>query len=225
MTTPRDIKNRLYEQVARIGKAAASPKRLELLELLCQGEKTVETLAQQADIDLKSASAHLKELKAARLVAARKDGKYVYHRLADDAVAAFWVNLRSLAEVRLAELQTVVREFLADPEHLAPVDRRAILGKARQGEIIVIDVRPEQEYEGGHLPYARSIPLAELKKRLADLPRRKEIVAYCRGPFCMMAKDAVALLRQKGFKAVRLEDGVAEWRAAGLPVETGAATA
>lgn len=225
MTTPRETKDRLYEQVARIGKAAASPKRLELIELLCQGEKTVETLAQEANLDVKSASAHLKELKAARLVQARKEGKYAYHRLADSAVAAFWVTLRSLAEARLAELQTVLREFLADPGELAPVDRRAILSKAKHGEIIVIDVRPEEEYEAGHLPYARSIPLAELKKRLADLPRRKQIVAYCRGPFCMMAKDAVALLRQRGFKAIRLEDGVAEWLSAGLPVETGAAMA
>ena len=225
MTTPRETKDRLYEQVARIGKAAASPKRLELIELLCQGEKTVETLAQQADIDVKSASAHLKELKAARLVQARKEGKYVYHRLADAAVAAFWVTLRSLAEARLAELQTVVREFLADPGELAPVDRHAILSKAKHGEVVVIDVRPEEEYAAGHLPYARSIPLTELKKRLADLPRRKQIAAYCRGPFCMMAKDAVALLRQRGFNAVRLEDGVAEWLSAGLPVETGMATA
>ena len=225
MTTPRETKDRLYEQVARIGKAAASPKRLELIELLCQGEKTVETLAQEANLDVKSASAHLKELKAARLVQARKEGKYAYHRLADSAVAAFWVTLRSLAEARLAELQTVLREFLADPGELAPVDRRAILSKAKHGEVIVIDVRPEEEYEAGHLPYARSIPLAELKKRLADLPRRKQIVAYCRGPFCMMAKDAVALLRLRGFNAVRLEDGVAEWLSAGLPVETGAATA
>jgi rhodanese-related sulfurtransferase len=225
MTTARETTDRLYEQVARIGKAAASPKRLELIELLCQGEKTVETLAQEADLDVKSASAHLKELKAARLVQARKEGKYAYHRLADSAVAAFWVTLRSLAEARLAELQTVLREFLADPGELAPVDRRAILSRAKHGEVIVIDVRPEEEYDAGHLPYARSIPLAELKKRLADLPRKKQIVAYCRGPFCMMAKDAVALLRQRGFRAVRLEDGVAEWLSAGLPVETGAAAA
>ena len=222
MSSPREIKNLLYEQVARIGKAVSSPKRLELVELLCQGEKTVETLAQQAELDVKSTSAHLKELKAARLVRARKEGKYVYHRLADDGVAAFWVALRSAAEARLAELQTVVRQFLSDPEQLAPVDRAAILGRARQGQAVVIDVRPGEEYAVGHLPFARSIPLAELRRRLAELPRRKQIVAYCRGPFCMMAKDAVALLRQKGFNAVRLEDGVAEWRSAGFPVESGA---
>jgi rhodanese-related sulfurtransferase/DNA-binding transcriptional ArsR family regulator len=223
MASPREIKNLLYEQVARIGKAAASPKRLELIELLCQGEKTVEALSQQAELDVKSVSAHLKELKAARLVQARKEGKYVRYALADPAVARFWVALRTLAEGRLLELQDIVTEFLADPKQLAPVDRRAFIGRARQGEIIVIDVRPEDEFAAGHLPFARSIPVAELKKRLHELPRDKEIVAYCRGPFCLMARDAVALLRQKGFRAGRLEDGVAEWRSAGLSVEGGAA--
>ncbi len=224
MTTHREIKNLLYEQVARIGKAAASPKRLELLELLCQGEKTVEALSQQGDLDVKSASAHLKELKAARLVHARKVGKYVHYRLADEAVGRFWVALRTLAEGRLLELQAVVTKFLADPRQLAPLDRKAVLGRARQGEVIVIDVRPADEFEAGHLPYARSIPVAELKKRLSELPRNKDIVAYCRGPFCLMASDAVALLRQKGFRAVRIDDGVAEWRSAGLPIESGAAS-
>jgi len=224
MTTHREIKNLLYEQVARIGKAAASPKRLELLELLCQGEKTVEVLSEQANLDVKSTSAHLKELKAARLVHARKAGKYVHYRLADEAVGRFWVALRTLAEGRLLELQEVVTEFLADPKQLAPLDRKAVLGRARQGEVIMIDVRPADEFEAGHLPYARSIPVSELRKRLSELPRNKEIVAYCRGPFCLMASDAVALLRQKGFRAGRLEDGVAEWRSAGLPIESGAAS-
>ena len=223
MTTQREIKNLLYEQVARIGKAAASPKRLELVELLCQGEKTVESLSQQADLDVKSASAHLKELKAARLVVARKEGKYVHYRLADETVGRFWVALRTLAEGRLLELQEVVTEFLADPRQLASLDRKTILGRARQGDVIVLDVRPADEFEAGHLPYARSIPVSELKKRLSELPRDKDIVAYCRGPFCLMASDAVALLRQKGFRAGRLEDGVAEWRSAGLPIEPGAA--
>ena len=214
----RDIKNLLYEQVARIGKAVASPKRLELIEILCQGEKTVETLAQHADLDVKSTSAHLKELKAARLVRWRKDGRHVYHALADEAVARFWVALRSLAEGRLLELQAVVGEFLADPQQLAPLDRQTVLGRARRGEVVLIDVRPGDEYETGHLPFARSIPLTEVKRRWRELPRTKEIVAYCRGPFCLMASDAVALLRQKGFRAERLDDGIAEWRAAGLPV-------
>lgn len=219
--TSRELKDLLYEQVARIGKAVASSKRLELLELLCQGEKSVDALARGTELDVKNVSAHLKALKGARLVETRKDGKYVYYRLADEAVAAFWVTLRSLAEERLLELQLVVREFLADPAKVAALDRKAVLGKARQGEIIVIDVRPEEEFDTGHLPYARSVPLPELKKKLAGLPKDKEIVAYCRGPFCMMAKEAVALLHSRGFRARRLEDGVAEWQAAGLPIESG----
>jgi len=219
MPGPREVKTLLYEQVARIGKAVASPKRLELIDLLCQGEKTVDALAAHAGQSIKLASAHLKALKAARLVESRKDGKYVYYRLADDGVSALWVTLRSLAEERLLELKMVLQQFLAHPEDLAPLDRRAILGRARQGEILVLDVRPDDEYESGHLPYARSLPLAELKKRLAELPKDRQIVAYCRGPFCMMAVEAVALLRREGFRAVRLGDGVAEWMAAGLPIE------
>lgn len=217
----REIKNRLYDQVARIGKAVASAKRLELLEVLCQGEKAVEALAKSANIDMKNTSAHLKELKAARLVESRKDGKYVYYRLADESVAKFWVAMRSLAEERLTELQTVVRQYLAVPQQFMPQDRKTILGKARAGEIVVIDVRPEPEFRARHLPYARSLPLEELEQRLEDLPRDKEIVAYCRGPYCLMAIEAVALLRKEGFRAVRLDDGVAEWAAAGLRTISG----
>ncbi len=214
----REIKNLLYEQVARIGKAAANPKRLELIELLCQCEKTVETLARDAELSVNLTSAHLKELKAAHLVHSRKGGKYVYYRLADPAVAAFWVSLRELAEERLLDLQRALREFVTEPEKLAPVEGKALLGKARRGRAIVIDVRPQEEYEAGHLPYARSVPLPELKKRLSELPKDQEIIAYCRGPFCMMAKDAVALLRKRGYKATKLEDGVSEWCAAGMPL-------
>jgi rhodanese-related sulfurtransferase/predicted transcriptional regulator len=224
VTSHREIKNLLYEQVARIGSAVASPKRLELIELLCQGEKSVEALAQQADLNVKSASAHLKELKAAHLVRTRKEGKYVRYRLADEGVARFWVTLRRVAEGRLVELQQVEREFLADREHGVALDRRSILARARQGEVVVIDVRPADEFEAGHLPFARSIPMPEMKKRLNELPRNKDIVAYCRGPFGLLANDAVALLRQKGFRARRLDDGVAEWRAAGLPIESSAAS-
>lgn len=220
MTDPRHVKSLLYEQVARIGKAVASPKRLELIDLLCQSEKTVESLAQQGGLSVKLASAHLKELKAAHIVESRKHGKYVYYRLAGEGVCSFWVALRSLAEERLLELKLVLKQFVADPAHLAPLDRKAVLGKARKGEIVMLDVRPGDEYETGHLPYARSLPLGELKKRLAELPKDREIVAYCRGPFCMMAVEAVALLRRKGFRAARLQDGVADWTVAGLPLES-----
>lgn len=215
----RQIKNRLYEQVARIGKAVASPKRLELIELLCQGEKTVEVLAAQAEISVKLASAHLKELRLARLVDTRKDGKYVLYRLASTSVADLWVNLRAEAEERLVELQVALASIVEHADELHGVDRAVILRKAKTGEVLVLDVRPEDEFAHGHLPHARSLPLDELKKRLAELPKDMPVVAYCRGPFCLMAKDAVELLRKKGYQAFHLTDGVAEWRARGLPIE------
>lgn len=215
----RKIKDLLYEQVARLTRALANPKRLEIVEVLCQGEKTVESLAESTDLDIRMASAHLKQLKGARLVESRKEGRYVFYRLADDAVASLWVSLRSAAEGRLAELQNVIRDFVSDPQALAPLDRRAMLARARAGEVILIDVRPESEYATGHLPNARSMPLDELKRRLAELPRGTEIVAYCRGPFCMFANEAVAMLRAQGFRARRIDDGVAEWRASGMALE------
>jgi rhodanese-related sulfurtransferase len=215
----REVKDRLYEQVSRIGKALASPKRLELVELLCQGEKSVETLAQQADISVKLASAHLKELRAARLVGSRKDGRYVIYRLFDPGVAELWVSLRAAAEERLLELQMALRSLVTAGTELVGVDRNVILKQAREGAVVVIDVRPGEEFEAGHLPYARSLPLSELRKRLKELPKDKPLVAYCRGPFCMMANEAVALLLKQGYWAFKLDDGVAEWRAKGLPVE------
>ena len=215
----RQLKNHLYEQVARIGKAVASPKRLELVELLCQGEKTVELLAEQAEISVKLASAHLRELRMARLVDTRKDGKYVLYRLASTGVADLWVSLRAAAEERLVELQVALASVVDHGDDLEGFDRVAILKKARTGEVVVLDVRPEEEFIVAHLPHARSLPLDELKKRIAELPKGVPVVAYCRGPFCLMAKDAVALLRKKGYRAFHLTDGVAEWRANGLPIE------
>jgi len=215
----REIKTRLFEQVARIGKALASPKRLELVELLCQGEKTVEALAEQAEISMKLASAHLKELRQARLVDTRKDGKYVVYRLAGEGVANLWVNMRSEAEERLVELQVALASLMDHGDELERVDRSTILQRARAGDVIVLDVRPAVEYASGHLPHARSLPLDELKRKLKELPTETPVVAYCRGPFCLMAKDAVELLRKKGYRAFHLSDGVAEWRARGLPIE------
>lgn len=214
----REVKNQLYEQVARIGKAVSSPKRLELIELLCQGEKTVETLAAQAEISVKLASAHLKELRLARLADTRRDGKYVLYRLASTSVADLWVNLRSEAEERLVELQMALASIAEHGDELQGVDRADILRRAAAGEVVVLDVRPEEEFAAAHLPHARSLPVGELKKRLAELPKEVPVVAYCRGPFCLMAKDAVELLRKKGYQAFHLTDGVAEWRARGLPV-------
>jgi len=221
MSNPgRQVKDVLYAQVARIGKAVSSPKRLELIELLCQGEKPVERLATEAAISLKLASAHLKELRQAHLVETRKEGKYVYYRLTSEAVADFWVAIRSLAEDRLLELRAALAKLAEHVDELTPVSREELLAQAGRGEVMVLDVRPEAEFQASHLPYAQSMPLEELHKRLAELPHDKPVVAYCRGPFCLMAAEAVELLRKEGYSAIRLEDGVAEWRAYGLPVET-----
>jgi len=214
----RKLKNLLYEQVARIGKAVSSPKRLELIEVLSQGEKSVDQLAMATDISIKLASAHLKELKAARLVDARREGKNIFYRVLDVQVSEMWVMLRSVAEERLLELQAAMKEIVSHPQELAPISSKELLAQAKRGDVIVLDVRPETEYHTAHLPHARSIPLAELKARLGELPKGKPVVAYCRGPFCLMAVEAVGLMLKKGIKATRLEDGVAEWRARGLPL-------
>ena len=209
----------LFEQVARVGKAVASPKRLELLDLLSQTEKTVEALAHDASIDVKLASAHLKVLKEARLVETRREGRFINYRLSGTDVASLWINLRSVAEKHLLELSLALEQISSAPERLTPESRASLLDKARQGDIVVIDVRPEVEYLAGHLPFARSMPLSEIKQRLAELPAGKEIVAYCRGPYCLMSEEAVALLREKGWTARKIADGVAEWAAEGLPIE------
>jgi len=213
-------KSYLYEHVARIGKALSSPKRLELIELLAQGEKTVETLAEQADIDMRLTSAHLKGLREARLVQTRREGKFVHYRLSGQDVAQLWLSLREAAEEHLVELRVALAQMTAAPDALSSESRESLLAKARSGDILIIDVRPGPEYEAGHLPFARSMPLSELEKRLADLPPGKEVVAYCRGPFCLMSDEAVQLLRQRGFTAHKISDGVTEWLASGLPVET-----
>jgi rhodanese-related sulfurtransferase/predicted transcriptional regulator len=216
--TGRQVKDVLYAQVTRIGKAMCSPKRLELIELLCQGEKPVERLAREAEISMKLASAHLKELRQAHMVEARRDGKNIYYRLTSEAVADFWVAMRALAEDRLLELRTALSRLAEHAHELQPMEREQLLARAEQGEVVVLDVRPGNEYAAGHLPYARSLPLEELQQRLAELPRDKPVVAYCRGPFCLMAVEAAEFLRRHGYQAVRFEDGVAEWRAHGLPV-------
>ncbi|HBU29530.1 MAG: ArsR family transcriptional regulator [Thiobacillus sp. GWE1_62_9] len=215
----RQAKDVLYAQVARIGKAVCSPKRLELIELLAQGEKPVDRLAEEAGMSVKLTSAHLKELRLAHMVVARKEGKNVFYSLNGEAVADFWVAIRSLAEDRLLELRVALAKLSEHANELTPVSRKELLAQARRGEVVVLDVRPESEFAAGHLPYALSMPLADLHRHLNELPRDKPVVAYCRGPFCLMAKEAVELLRHEGFEAIRLEDGVAEWRAHGLPVK------
>lgn len=216
----RQFKDEIYAQVARISKAAAAPKRLELLDLLAQGPRTVETLAGLAGITIGNASQHLKILRAARLVDANKQGLYVEYRLADAAVADFFVALRSLATARLAEIEHVRREFLERRGELESVPTDELVRRVRGGEVTVLDVRPKEEFEAGHIPGARSIPVGELARRLKELPKDREVVAYCRGPYCVMAAEAVELLQRKGFRAHRMEHGVADWRARGWRVSS-----
>ncbi|HRN74804.1 metalloregulator ArsR/SmtB family transcription factor [Ottowia sp.] len=212
-------KTDLYEHVARIGKAMASPKRLELIELLAQGEKTVELLATQSAMDVRLTSAHLRTLREARLVETRREGKFIHYRLSGPDVAHLWMNVREVAEEHLVELRLALEQMASAPDVLSPESRASLLAKASKGDIVVIDVRPDAEYAAGHLPHARSIPLGELKKRLAELPAGKQIVAYCRGPFCLMSDEAVRLLRKRGYTAHKITDGVTEWQAGGLPIE------
>lgn len=215
----RELKDLLYEQVARVGKALSSPKRLEIIELLAQGEKTVEVLANEAAIDIKLTSAHLRVLKESRIVEARRDGRFIAYRLAGDDVAGLWANLHGVATEHLVELKVALDRIVSGPERLTEETRLSLLDKANRGDVLVLDVRPEAEFAVAHLPHARSIPLSELKRRLEELPKDKEIVAYCRGPFCLMSIEAVALLKKRGYKARKIGDGVAEWSAAGMPIE------
>ncbi len=221
MASGREFKSAIYEQLGRIGKALASPRRLEILDLLCQGPRTVEALARAVDQSLANTSRHLQVLRGARLVEAQRLGVHVEYRLADPTVGQFFRTLRVLAESRLAEVQRVTRQFLEERDALESVDREALLARVRRGEVIVLDVRPGEEYRAGHIPGALSVPLDQLRRRLAEFAGDQEIVAYCRGPYCVLALDAVELLREHGFKATRLEDGVPDWRAHGYPVAVG----
>lgn len=206
-----------------MGQALASAPRLALLDLLRQGPRTVEALAQEAGLTLANASQHLKVLRQARLVEAEKRGIFVTYHVAGQAVADFYGALRGLAETRLAEVQQIARTFALKRGSLEPVDRRVLLQRVRAGEVTVLDVRPVEEYRAAHIAGALSVPLKELQKYLGSLPKGREIVAYCRGPYCVLAPEAVKLLRARGYRAVALDDGVAEWRARGLPVAAGEA--
>lgn len=217
--TPRRFKDSLYEQLARLGKALSAPKRLELLDLLCQGPRTVEALAEQAATSVANASQHLQVLRAARLVEAEKKGLYVEYRLSGDDIATFFVALRGLAESRLVEIEHVTRDYFEGRGQMEAVAGEELLGRVKRGAVTVLDVRPVEEYRAGHIRGALSVPLAELKARLKEVPRGREVVAYCRGPYCVMAAEAVEVLRRKGFTARRLELGVVDWRARGGRVD------
>jgi len=218
----RQFKDAIYEQFSRIGKAVSSPKRLELLDLLCQGEKTVETLSLETGLTVANTSQHLQTLRATRLVEAEKEGLYVKYRLADQMVCEFFRSMRVLAEHRLAEVEMINRRFLEGKVGMEPIDKNDLLKRVKDGAVTVLDVRPVEEYRAGHIPGALSVPLQELEFMLAKLPKDQEIVAYCRGPYCVLSVQAVEMLNEKGFHAVRLDEGVQDWRAMGLPVASGA---
>jgi DNA-binding transcriptional ArsR family regulator/rhodanese-related sulfurtransferase len=213
-----DAKEELFEQFARVAKALGNAKRLEILDLVAQGERSVEALASATGMNLTTASAHLQALRRARLVATRRDGTRIYYRLAAPDVAGLYLQLRRVAEERLPELGPAAAAFLG-PDDTEEIGRDELWRRAQEGSVTIVDVRPSEEYAGGHLPGALSIPLAELGDRLAELPEHAEVVAYCRGPYCVLSHDAVRLLRSRGRAARRLADGVLEWRAADLPVE------
>ncbi len=215
----RAFKDGLYAEFAVLGKALSNPHRLELLDLLAQGERSVEELAREAALSLANASAHLQVLRQARLVEAEKRGLNVVYRLAAPEVFQLWRTLRDVGSARLAEIDRLVENYFADRDELEAVDKEELLRLLKDEAVIVIDVRPELEYEQGHIPAARSVPVENLKRRLAELPRDVEIVAYCRGPYCVYSDQAVRLLHHHGFRARRLIEGFPEWRAAGYPVE------
>ena len=214
-----DPKSRLFEQLARVGTALGSAGRLQLLEFLAQGERSVDTLAAMTGLSVANCSKHLQTLRQAGLVAARKEGLRVYYSIAGDDVVALYSALQRVAENRVAEVERLLRTWLAHRDELEPIAPAELIDRAKKGLVTVLDVRPAEEYAAGHLPGAINIPVDQLENRLAKLPRRKEIVAYCRGPYCLMSFDAVTTLRRRGLKARRLENGFPEWRAAGLPVE------
>lgn len=217
----RTFKDGLYAEFAVLGKALANAHRLELLDLLAQGERSVEELAREAALNLANASAHLQVLRRARLVEAEKRGLNVVYRLSGPEVFRLWRTLRDVGSARLAEIDRLVENYFTDREELEAVDKEELLRLMADEAVTVIDTRPEVEYEQGHIPAARSVPVERLKRQLDELPRDVEVVAYCRGPYCVYSDEAVKMLQQSGFKARRLDEGFPEWRAAGYPVEVG----
>ena len=221
MMSTQSPKQALFAEFAAVAKTLGHAHRLELLEQLAQGERSVEILAQKTGLSIANASQHLQQMRRAGLVSTRRDGKFVYYRLADDAVLDLLAALRGIAERNVAEVERIVRSYFDDRDSLEPVSREELAERLRAGTVTVLDVRPEDEFALGHLPGAVNIPLHALEARLSELNPSQEIVAYCRGRFCVLSYEAAALLRSRGFKARRLEDGLPEWRAAGLPVVAG----
>jgi rhodanese-related sulfurtransferase/DNA-binding transcriptional ArsR family regulator len=212
-------KRLLFRQFAAVAKAIAHEHRLELLEALAQGERSVETLADRAGLSIANASQHLQRMRRAGLVETRREGKFIYYRLSDNAVLDLISALAHIGERHVAEVDKIVRMYFVNRDAMEPVSRSDLLSRMKKGDVQVLDVRPEDEFALAHLPGAINIPLGKLKRKLAILDSKKEIVAYCRGPWCILSFEAVALLRAKGFRVRRLEDGLPEWRAANLPID------
>lgn len=218
----RAAKDGLYAEFAAVGKALANPKRLELLDLLAQGERSVEALASASNMGMSTCSAHLQTLREAGLVRSRRDGKHIHYSLTGDDVAGLWQQLRETAQRHRPHIEVARRTYLG-PEDTEALDTDELLRRLEEGDILVVDVRPEVEYAAGHLPGAVHIPLDELAGRIAELPRDRQVVAYCRGRYCVLAHDAARLLGDAGFPAGRAADGVLDWRLTGVPLETGVA--
>lgn len=208
----RRFKDSLFEEFARVGKAIASPRRLELIELLAQGERRVDELANETLQPIANTSQHLQVLRQAQLVETRRQATYIYYRLADERVARLWIALREVGESRLAEVNRLVGTYLEDRKALQAIDCQELRQRIREGNTVVLDVRPALEYEAGHIAGARSVPLEELAERLRELPKSKTIVAYCRGPYCVFADEAVTILAGNGFRAFRLQGGFPDWQ-------------
>jgi len=217
-STDAGHKARLYEAVGRVALALGSAGRQQILEFVAQGERSVEVLARMTGLSVANTSKHLQALRQAGLVSARKEGLRVYYAIAGDDVSLLLAALRQVSEHRVAEVEQLLKTWLAHRDELEAVPAQVVLERAKKGLVVVLDVRPPEEYSAGHLPGAVNIPIHQLAKRVKELPKRAEVIAYCRGPYCLMSYDAVTILRKKGIKARRLEAGLPEWRAAGLPV-------
>ena len=213
------VKTELFEQFARIGKALGSAKRLEMLEFIAQAERSVEALARMTGLSVANTSQHLQQLRQAGMVAARKEGLYVFHRLAGDGIVRLLAALRAVGQEHLAEVDKLVKLYLDSNDSLEPVPAKELMQRAKKGLVTVLDVRPPEEFSAGHIRGAINVPVAELRKRLKEIPQGQDVVAYCRGPYCLLAFEAVAELRRRGRRARRLEDGFPEWQSAGLPVD------
>lgn len=217
--SPQSPKHAMFDCFAEVAKALGHGRRLEILELVAQGERSVEALAGSAGLSVANASQHLRLMRQAGVLASRRNGKHIFYRVSDPSVLDMLVALRKVAENNLAEVRDLIRGYFHERDALEPVSRQKLRHRLKNGLVTVLDVRPEDEFAAGHLPRAVNIPLRELTRRLRELPKSQEVVAYCRGPYCVLAFEAVALLRERGFKVRRLEDGYPEWLAAGLPVE------